>query len=1163
MSETIKASWLTDHEKTKVAPKTLASQVYNEDGTLFKDQVSGSIEELSNYVVSLNEAIDSKVNKTDIVPADWNQNDDTALDYVKNRTHWTEGSTGVIERSWTLDNSNGWMGGTDLEFATLFHENYKSAVLSSNPETYIENITGTQGYVFDEWYTYVFKKNSNGSNQLYVRIYHDNGVLTGQYSVGEEMASWSTATITITYNNEVVHQLDEKFIPDTIASKDYVESLVKKLNATTALGFYCIEDVTVVTNGVSKTYPANSNVEIVFADDDMFEIIPTSDNSILSLNAFPGALGTYYSWLEGVKQFSNILFDMNAEDMYTKWSQGNQGYYQVQFAQYNNCIFWSDNPYISDVSKRTNYTLFSTSQLPLCYSTIPDNTFKAFYLAFGVNTDPNWSNPAYTESFAKATWATQAFSYYGARIVGFPGHLDITLPKDCRGLMFDARNIEAAGTFDAANCTNFGAKSGSWREAFGDCISLRRLYIKNLKVNLNISWSPVDYDSISYIIEAAANTSAITISVSPYTYNLLSDADFELAASKNITIALLTTNYVEDKRLSAISSKADKDYVDTKIADLVNSAPETLDTLGELATALQDNQSVVDTLNESITNKQNKNVVVYRDSTTQKATMTASEIMEKVRAGDNVYYTPSLTAGTLHPYLEGSNNMVFFYSNYVDNNKVMATGVTIDSQGNIATETFKLAHLTDTAIHITDDERTKWNAITDKADKSYVDEKIANIPIAELATEEFVASAVNGKKDKDVIVTYKDGSSSYSTHSVEQIQEIVNNGGTVYFQKDGELLQLLEVSSYFATFYIFYVNMNNKVQQKVVAISGDTIMLEQDDIYDYATKDSLKNYYLKTEVDKKIADLVNSAPETLDTIGELAAAFQENEEVVDALNQAITNKANATDVLLKEEQTLTDEELTQVRRNLKFIGKDVEGQTFTIDGAAVVASANAEIFGDYENNIAVGQWSIAEGSNTVAKGRVAHAEGAFTKALADGTHTEGYGTEATGFWSHAEGEYTKVTSYASHAEGSYSTMPDGTTRYGTAAGYASHTEGGGCHTIGVASHAEGIGTTANGRCSHVEGIYTIASGKAQHVEGTANIEDTSDKYIHIAGNGEWDARSNAHTLDWQGNAWYSGDVYVGSTSGTNKDEGSKKLVTVEEMNAAIAAAIGAAIGGAY
>ena len=103
--------------------------------------------------------------------------------------------------------------------------------------------------------------------------------------------------------------------------------------------------------------------------------------------------------------------------------------------------------------------------------------------------------------------------------------------------MFDARNIECAGTFDAANTTNFGAKSGSWREAFGDCPSLRRLYIKNLKVNLNISWSPIDYISIKYIIDNAANTNAITISVSPYTYNLLSQADFDLAASKNITIA--------------------------------------------------------------------------------------------------------------------------------------------------------------------------------------------------------------------------------------------------------------------------------------------------------------------------------------------------------------------------------------------------------------------------------------------------------------------------------------------------------------------------------------------------------------------------------------------------------------------------------------------------
>jgi hypothetical protein len=74
---------------------------------------------------------------------------------------------------------------------------------------------------------------------------------------------------------------------------------------------------------------------------------------------------------------------------------------------------------------------------------------------------------------------------------------------------------------------------------------------------LNLSWSPIDYESIYFIISTAANTNKITISVSPYTYNLLGPSDFALASSKNITIELITTNYVEDKRLSAITTKGD------------------------------------------------------------------------------------------------------------------------------------------------------------------------------------------------------------------------------------------------------------------------------------------------------------------------------------------------------------------------------------------------------------------------------------------------------------------------------------------------------------------------------------------------------------------------------------------------------------------------------
>lgn len=51
---------------------------------------------------------------------------------------------------------------------------------------------------------------------------------------------------------------------------------------------------------------------------------------------------------------------------------------------------------------------------------------------------------------------------------------------------------------------------------------------------------------------------------------------------------------------------ATETYVDTKIADLVNNAPETLNTLKEVADAIEHNESVVDALNESIGNKVDK-----------------------------------------------------------------------------------------------------------------------------------------------------------------------------------------------------------------------------------------------------------------------------------------------------------------------------------------------------------------------------------------------------------------------------------------------------------------------------------------------------------------------------------------------------------------------------
>lgn len=119
---------------------------------------------------------------------------------------------------------------------------------------------------------------------------------------------------------------------------------------------------------------------------------------------------------------------------------------------------------------------------------------------------------------------------------------------------------------------------------------------------------------------------------------------------------------------------------------------------------------------------------------------------------------------------------------------------------------------------------------------------------------------------------------------------------------------------------------------------------------------------------------------------------------------------------------------------------------------------------------------------------------------------------------------------------------------GTTIGINSHAEGNNNTASGDYSHAEGDNTTASGSRSHAEGLTTTAASSEQHVQGRHNVEDASGVYADIIGNGSYSKKSNAATVDWSGNAWYAGDVYVGSTSGINKDSGSKKLATEEYVD---------------
>ena len=224
------------------------------------------------------------------------------------------------------------------------------------------------------------------------------------------------------------------------------------------------------------------------------------------------------------------------------------------------------------------------------------------------------------------------------------------------------------------------------------------------------------------------------------------------------------------------------------------------------------------------------------------------------------------------------------------------------------------------------------------------------------------------------------------------------------------------------------------------------------------------------------------------------------------------------------------------------------------------------------------QYSHAEGDNTIASGMHSHAEGRSTTASGTAAHAEGYNTTASGSTAHAEGYQTTASETYSHAEGCST----------TASGSYSHAEGDQTTASGANTHAEGSSTLASGAASHVEGVNTIAAGANSHVSGKYNVEDsysnwsewtantsyvvgdkvkrTTDSgvsgyicktdnsdstfnsskwiwqngqmnYAEIIGNGiDNDNRSNARTLDWDGNERLAGNIYVGcnadSTGGT-------------------------------
>ena len=201
--------------------------------------------------------------------------------------------------------------------------------------------------------------------------------------------------------------------------------------------------------------------------------------------------------------------------------------------------------------------------------------------------------------------------------------------------------------------------------------------------------------------------------------------------------------------------------------------------------------------------------------------------------------------------------------------------------------------------------------------------------------------------------------------------------------------------------------------------------------------------------------------------------------------------------------------------------------SFALGNGATASGSTAVSMG--QGSTVAGSSSFGLGtSNTVNANAFASAAIGLSNTISggQGSIALGYGNTSSSFGSVAEGLQTTASDSGAHAEGGHTTAS------------------------GTYSHAEGQYTVASGTNAHAEGQYTEA-GTMQHAEGYYNLVEQLP-IIHMVGNGNSSARSNAYTLDQMGNGWFSGDVYVGSTSGTHKDTGSVKLAKETQLLPSIA-----------
>ena len=223
------------------------------------------------------------------------------------------------------------------------------------------------------------------------------------------------------------------------------------------------------------------------------------------------------------------------------------------------------------------------------------------------------------------------------------------------------------------------------------------------------------------------------------------------------------------------------------------------------------------------------------------------------------------------------------------------------------------SHLVDENCHLSTGDRAKLENITENATKVSASDVNGNIVVDNEEVTVYTHPAgtnPHGTTKSDVGLGNVDNTSDMDKPISTAVQEAIStheNNSTIHITADERTQWNKAEENVQSDWSVSDSNSDAFIKNKPTSLPAS-------DVSDWA-KEPTKPSYTATEVgadpagsansalenaksytDEEIAGLINGAPTTLDTLGEIADAMAENKTVVDALNDAIGSKANTTDL---------------------------------------------------------------------------------------------------------------------------------------------------------------------------------------------------------------------------------------------------------------------------